>query len=99
MFERFTEPARRTIFFARFEASVHGSPHIEADHLLLGLLREDRHLTQRWIGAFPELEALRNEIAGRYRGGERAPTSIDLPLSPESKQALGYADEESRFAR
>jgi ATP-dependent Clp protease ATP-binding subunit ClpC len=41
MFERFTEPARRAIFFARFEASVFGSPYIESEHLLLGLLRDD----------------------------------------------------------
>ena len=42
MFERYTEKARRVIFFARYEASQFGSPYIETEHLLLGLLREDR---------------------------------------------------------
>ncbi len=42
MFERYTEKARRTIFFARYEASLFGSPYIETEHLLLGLLREDK---------------------------------------------------------
>lgn len=37
MFERFTEKARRVIFFARCEASQYGSPFIETEHLLLGL--------------------------------------------------------------
>lgn len=42
MFERYTEKARRVIFFARYEASQFGSPFIETEHLLLGLLREDK---------------------------------------------------------
>jgi hypothetical protein len=41
MFERYTEKARRCIFFARYEASMFGSPYIETEHLLLGILRED----------------------------------------------------------
>src|SRR3989440_669711 len=42
MFERYTEKARRVIFFARYEASEFGSPYIETEHLLLGLLREEK---------------------------------------------------------
>ena len=40
MFERFTEAARRSLFFARYEASVFGSDAIQTELLLLGLLRE-----------------------------------------------------------
>ncbi|MDQ6708030.1 MAG: hypothetical protein M3Z85_18900, partial [Acidobacteriota bacterium] len=47
MFERYTEKARRVIFFARYEASQFGSPYIETEHLLLGLLREDKTLANR----------------------------------------------------
>jgi ATP-dependent Clp protease ATP-binding subunit ClpA len=50
MFERYTEKARRTIFFARYEASQFGSPFIETEHLLLGVLREDRSLALRFLG-------------------------------------------------
>jgi ATP-dependent Clp protease ATP-binding subunit ClpC len=39
MFERYTEKARRVIFFGRYEASQLGSPFIETEHLLLGLMR------------------------------------------------------------
>ena len=42
MFERYTERARRVIFFARYEASQFGSVAIEPEHLLFGVLREDR---------------------------------------------------------
>lgn len=41
MFERYTEKARRVIFYARYESSEFGTPAIEAEHLLLGLLREE----------------------------------------------------------
>jgi hypothetical protein len=40
MFERYTEAARRTLFFVRCEASQFGSTAIEPEHLLRGLLRE-----------------------------------------------------------
>ena len=46
MFERYTEKARRVIFFARYEASHYGSPFIETEHLLLGIMREYRELAQ-----------------------------------------------------
>jgi len=39
MFERYTEKARRVIFFARYEASQFGSPVIDTEHILLGLVR------------------------------------------------------------
>jgi len=40
MFERYDEHARRSIFFARQEASHLGSAWIETEHLLLGILQE-----------------------------------------------------------
>ena len=47
MFERYTEKARRVIFFARYEASQYGAASIESEHLMLGLLREDWALNKR----------------------------------------------------
>ena len=35
MFERYTEQARRVLFFSRYEASQLGSVSIEAEHLVL----------------------------------------------------------------
>jgi hypothetical protein len=49
VFECYTEKARRVIFFGRYEASQFGSPYIETEHLLLGLLREDKALTHRCL--------------------------------------------------
>lgn len=49
MFERYTEKARRVIFFARYEASEFGNPEINPEFLLLGLLREEKHVVTRWL--------------------------------------------------
>ena len=94
MFERYTERARRVIFFARYEASQFGSVMIETEHLLLGLLREDKNLLSR-LGNGLSSEALRDEIVGRLQVREKVSTSIDLPLSLECKRILAYAGEEA----
>ena len=49
MFERYTERARRVIFFARYEASQFGSTAIESEHVLLGLVQEDRNIIDRFL--------------------------------------------------
>src|ERR1700757_1255178 len=95
MFERYTEKARRVIFFARYEASQFGSPYIETEHLLLGLLREDRALTARFLGHDASVESIRKQIEGHTTLREKTSTSVDLPLSNECKRVLAYAAEEA----
>jgi hypothetical protein len=95
MFERYTERARRVIFFGRYEASQFGSTTIETEHLLLGLLREDRNLTNRFVGGHVSAEQIRQEAQVRIPKREKVATSIDLPLSNESKRILAYAAEEA----
>ena len=94
MFERYTEKARRVIFFARYEASQFGSPYIETEHMLLGLLRESKELTFRFLKGKPA-EGIRQQIEATTVKRESIPTSVDLPLSNESKRVLGYAAEEA----
>jgi ATP-dependent Clp protease ATP-binding subunit ClpC len=95
MFEKFTEKARRVVFFARYEASQFGSPCIETEHLLLGLLREDKALTNRFLGSPGTPEAIRKEIEQHTTIRDKIHTSVDLPLSNESKRVLPYAAEEA----
>ncbi len=96
MFEKYTEKARRVIFFARYEASQFGSPFIETEHLLLGLIREDKSLTSRFFPkANASIDSIRKEIEGRTVVREKVSTSVDLPFSDESKRALNAAAEES----
>src|ERR1700748_1877560 len=95
MFERYTEKARRVIFFARYEASQFGSPYIETEHLLLGLLREDKALTNKFLRSHASVESIRKQIEGHTTIREKVSTSVDLPLSHECKRVLAYAAEEA----
>lgn len=95
MFERYTEKARRVIFFARYEASQFGSPYIETEHLLLGLLREDKALTNRFLRSHTSVESIRKQIEQHTTIREKVSTSVDLPLSNECKRVLAYAAEEA----
>jgi hypothetical protein len=95
MFERYTEKARRTIFFGRYEASQLGSPYIESEHLLLGLLRENKALTHTFSDSQGAVESIRRQVEQQSVIRERMSTSVHLPLSQECKRILAYALEEA----
>ncbi len=98
MFERYTEPARRSIFFARIEASEFSSRFIEPAHLMLGLLRESPD-TFRPLFATPDApEAIRKEYDAR-KAAAATPTSVDLPLNQQAKRSLSWAAEEAERLR
>lgn len=93
MFERYTEKARRVIFFARYEASQYGSASIDTEHILLALVREDPALMRRFrLDLSPEI---RDEIEKVIHRGERISTSVEMPLSTDSHKTLEFAAEEA----
>lgn len=93
MFELYTEKARRSIFFTRYEASQFGSPDIETEHLLLGLLRENRELVRLLPPG--SAESIRKQIEAHTVIRQKVSTSVDLPLSDECKRVLAYGAEEA----
>ena len=96
MFERYTERARRVLFFARYEASQLGSISIETEHLLLGLIREGKGLTSRLFARSRlSLEEIRKEIEGRTVFREKVSTSVEIPFSTETKRVLQHAAQEA----
>ena len=95
VFDRYTEQARRTIFFARYEASRFGAESIESEHLLLSHMRQHSRLTDRLFETGTHPSEIRKEIEQRKPPAERAPTSVDLPISQECNRALAFATEEA----
>jgi ATP-dependent Clp protease ATP-binding subunit ClpC len=96
MFERYTERARRVLFFARYEATQLGSTSIETEHVLLGLIREGKGLTSRiFARSHLSLENIRKEIEGRTVFREKVSTSVEIPFSAETKRVLQFAAEEA----
>ena len=96
MFERYTERARRVLFFARYEASQLGGITIETEHLLLGLFREGKGMTGRiFARVHLSLENVRKEIEDRAVFHEKVSTSGEIPFSAGMKRVLGFAAEEA----
>ncbi len=91
MFERYTEKARRVIFFARYEASQSGSPYIEAEHMVLAILRESRD----WVLPLDDRTRLAQEISSLLPRNEKISTSVELPLSHSVKRSLAFGAEEA----
>jgi ATP-dependent Clp protease ATP-binding subunit ClpC len=95
MFERYSEPARRVIFYSRYMAHQVGSPEIETEHLLLGLLRADMGLAQRFLGSPWVAEEIWQEIERSKPALAVAPGTVDLPLSATAKRVLLLVAEEA----
>ena len=94
MFERYTEGAKRTVFFARSEAAQLGPDEITPDHLLLGLLHTADHSVSRFIPV-DKAETVRNRIQSHIPLRPPIPKGKDLPLSKDGKILLANAASEA----
>jgi len=97
MFERYTEPARRVIFFARYEAVQRGSDRITTAHLLLGLVRE-KDSRADVVGSLRAKIPDPCELLGiPHRPATQIPfdKKAGPPLNDNSKKALAYAAQEA----
>jgi len=97
MFERYTEQARRAVFFARYTAGHQRTGRITAAHLLIGLSWEGKTLSSE-IGSLkeriPEHCALLG-IQWPLGKASMAQLKTDLPLDNNAKMALAYAAQEA----
>lgn len=96
MFERYTEQARRALFFARFEAFQLRSAFIESEHLLLGLLRDEQSLTTRLFArARLSFDEIQRQVKARTVRHAPLSASSEVPFSDGSKRVLHYAAQEA----
>lgn len=97
VFERYTQEARRAIFYARAEAVSREASAISPAHLLLGLSREKDSIPNRLVSLrerLPEL-CMRMEIPFQPCIIKRDESGIDIPLTRDSKIALAYTAQEA----
>jgi len=73
MFERYTEKARRVIFFARYEASQFGSPYIRPSTCCLPAAR-GQGLTNRFLRSHASVESIRKQIEAHTTIREKVST-------------------------
>ena len=76
-FGRYNAKARQALFFSRYEAALHGSPRIEPEHVLLGLIHRHNEAARREGKDLPgrifersqlSVETVRNEVEASLQG-------------------------------
>jgi len=95
MFERYTDKARRVLFFARYEANQNGAAVITGEHLLLGLLREGERIS---IMILEQMGLSLRDLKERLMRGlpqKSGTASNEIPLSEEVKRILHWSVQES----
>jgi ATP-dependent Clp protease ATP-binding subunit ClpC len=96
MWARFSDDARRAIFYAQEEAARLGESFVSTEHLLLALTRDSESAAARvlqQLGVIPQ--QLRFEVERRVSQG---PSKVwqETQLTPRAKRVIDLAYEEAR---
>ena len=96
MWQRFTERARRIVFFAQEEAGRLGENYVSTEHLLLGLVRENDTVAARILDRLGvSLNRIRSEIERQVTRGDGR-LGQDMQLTPRAKRVIDLAYDEAR---
>jgi len=96
MWQRFTERARRVVFFAQEEAARLGENYVGTEHLLLGLVRESDSVAARILDRLGvPLGRIRADIERQVTRGH-GNLGQDMQLTPRAKRVIDLAYEEAR---
>jgi ATP-dependent Clp protease ATP-binding subunit ClpC len=96
MWQRFTERARRVVFYAQEEAGRLGENYVSTEHLLLGLARENDSVAARILDRMGvTLGRIKSEIERQVSRGE-GHTGREMQLTPRAKRVIDLAYDEAR---
>ncbi|MBL8088117.1 MAG: ATP-dependent Clp protease ATP-binding subunit [Chthonomonas sp.] len=96
MWQRFTERARKVVFFAQEEAQKFGEGYVSTEHLLLGLVRESDSVAARVLEKLGvSLSRIRQEVEKQLPRGDARP-SQEMTLTPRAKRVIDLAYDEAR---
>ena len=96
MWQRFTERARKTVFFAQEEAGKLGKNYVSTEHLLLGLIREGDTVAARVLDRLGVSRGrIRADLERQVARGDGR-LSQDMQLTPRAKRVIDLAYDEAR---
>jgi ATP-dependent Clp protease ATP-binding subunit ClpC len=96
MWQRFTERARKVVFYAQEEAQKFGEGYVSTEHLLLGLVRESDSVAARVLEKLGvSLNRIRAEVEKQLPRGDARPAQ-DMTLTPRAKRVIDLAYDEAR---
>ena len=98
MFERFSDPSRQVVVLAQDEARALHHNYIGTEHILLGLLREERGLAARVLAAVNlKIESVRHEVREVVGEGDEAWSPAgQIPFTSRAKKVLELALREAQ---
>ncbi|HEY1074142.1 MAG TPA: Clp protease N-terminal domain-containing protein [Patescibacteria group bacterium] len=97
MWQRFTERARRVVFFAQEEAARLGENYVGTEHLLLGLIRESDSVAGRILDQLGiPLVRIRADIERQVTRGN-GNLGQEMQLTHRGKRVFDFAYEEARL--
>ncbi len=96
MWQRFSENARKAVFYSQEEAEKFGEGYVSTEHILLGLLRSDTSTAYRTIARMgvDHVEIRDAVIAALPQSDKRQ--AQDMTLTPRAKQVIDLAYDEAR---
>jgi ATP-dependent Clp protease ATP-binding subunit ClpA len=96
MWQRFTERARKVVFYAQEEAQKHGEGFVSPAHLLLGLLREPESVAGCLMDRLGiDAVKVRADVVAGLPKDKPGPTQ-DMTLTPAAKNVIDLAYDEAR---
>lgn len=96
MWQRFSERARKVVFYAQEEAQKFGEGYVSTEHLLLGLMREKDNLACRCLTEMGvSTDRDRTEVQRQLPRGDPR-TTQDMTITPRAKRVIDLAYDEAR---
>ncbi|HWD41854.1 MAG TPA: Clp protease N-terminal domain-containing protein [Fimbriimonas sp.] len=90
MWQRFTERARKVVFYAQEEAQRFGVGYVSTEHLLLGLVREEDNVASQVLAKLGVTsKQIRKELEPQMP--KEALPSQDMTLTPRAKRVIDLA--------
>ncbi len=97
MWQRFTERARKVVFYAQEEATKRGHRYVATEHLLFGLCREKDNVAGRILTtmgvSIPRIVA---ELEKVLPEKDPVPPGSDMTLVPRAKRVIDLSYDEAR---
>jgi hypothetical protein len=95
MWQRFTERARRVVFFAQEEAGRLGENYVGTEHLLLGILRENDTVAARVLNQLgASVSDMRADVEQQCSQGT-GQLGQDMQLTPSAKRTIDISYEQA----
>ncbi len=95
-FEKFSERARKVLTQAQEEAQRYNQSHIDTEHILLGLVREEEGVAAKVLASLGAgLTKVRSAVEFIIRSADK-PSGGEIGLTPRAKRVIELAIDEAR---